>query len=187
MKKTVRFMALIMTIFMLFTVAACGKDGTENTSVPEFNAGDEVIDDIVDDDDTVNNKKPAVNSSNKDNTAESYDDNLDRKHKVDENKKKALLESVPENLKGQEVSILTWWNPFEYEKKKMEKFTQETGIKIKWVYADMENYTQRLASLRAQGNAPDIACIRPGDYPSSIMQDYFRPLSKSKLDLSKGR
>ena len=189
-KISLRVIALIMSILMLFTLCACGNSGNENTSVPTLNYGDEVADDIVDDEDAITIETEKENqgvSGNKggDNTAQSYDDNLERNHTIDENKKKILLESVPESLSGQEVSILTWWNPFEYEKKKMEKFTEETGIKIKWVYADIDNYTQRLASLRAQGNAPDIAAIRVQDYPSSIMQDYFRPLSESKLDLSK--
>lgn len=211
-KSTFRLLALVLALIMVLTVTGCGDSKTESTNQPQYNYGDEVISDIVDDEDSVTietetgssdnkdkntsggknnassssgNKGTIANSSNKNNTAASYDDSLDRNYGIDESKKKSLLESVPDSLKGQEVSILVWWNPFEYETKKMEKFTEETGIKIKWVYVDSDSYVQRLASLRAQGNAPDIACIRVQDYPSSIMQDYFRPLSESKLDLSK--
>lgn len=187
MKKTVKLLALSMAIVMMFLLTACKNDGNSMTSDNGLNYGDEIIDEIIDDDDADVSEidKTSGNKGNKDNTAASYNDNLGRNHKIDEDKKKALLDSIPSSLKGQEVSILTWWNPFDYEIKKMNKFTEKTGIKIKWVYADLDAYTQKLASLRAQGNAPDIACIRVQDYPSSIMRGYFRPLSESKLDLSK--
>lgn len=202
-----RLFTLILTVAMLFNVAGCG-DSNNQSELPELNYGDEVINDLASDIDSVtietekNNSKEnssgsnkgnngsssdkqVANSSNKNNTAASYNDSLDRNHKIDENEKKTFLDSVPDKLKGQEVSILVWWNPFEYETKKMEKFTEATGIKIKWIYVDQDSYVQRLASLRAQGNAPDIAGIRVSAYPSSIIQGYFRPLSASKLDLSK--
>ena len=126
------------------------------------------------------NKKPSSGGNTID-----YGDKFNNDFAVDEDKKASFLESVPASLKGKEVSILTWWQPFEHEKKKMEKFTKETGIKIKLIYADQASYLQRLATLRAQGNSPDIAAITVENYPNAILLDYFRPISDSKIDISK--
>ena len=52
-KISLRVIALMMSILMLFSLCACGNGGNENTSVPTLNYGDEVIDDIVDDEDSV--------------------------------------------------------------------------------------------------------------------------------------
>lgn len=186
MKKRLLFrcFAVIMSLSIALSVSGCGNGGTSSDDQLKLNYGNDVLDDITDDDDFVTIQTEG-GSGGSGNTAATYDDNLERKFQIDENAKKDFLESVPDNLSGQEVTILVWWNPLEYEKKKMEKFTEETGIEIKWVYADIDSYVQRLASFRAQGNAPDIACIRVQDYPTSILQDFFRPLSESKLDLSK--
>jgi len=226
MKKTfIQLIAIMMVVAMLFTVTGCGDSGAESIVEGEaLNYGDEVIDDLEDDGDSVTvstitedgktvttsgnssgsgdkttggasgsngnasgsgNKGSGNKGSNSGGNTIDYGSKFENNFAIDENKKTSFLDSVPKNLKGKEVSILTWWQPFEHEKKKMEKFTKETGIKIKWIYADQENYLQRLATLRAQGNPPDIAAITVGNYPNAILLDYFRPISESKIDLSK--
>lgn len=212
-KSIIQLIAIMMVVAMLFTFTGCSDEGAESIiEGADLNYGDEVIDDLEDDGDTVTvstvtsgsdkgNSSSGGNkgSSNKDNSNKGngsgnknsggntidYGDKFENNYAQDEGKKTSFLESVPKNLAGQEVTILTWWQPFEHEKKKMEKFTKETGIKIKWIYADMSNYLQRLATLRAQGNPPDIACIRVDDYPNAILLDYFRPISESKIDTTK--
>ena len=174
-KNLIKWISMLLVLSMLFAFAGCNK-GNKATSSDDIKYGDDEDYNIDDDDDTVTINKEQ--KSTKGNKAASYDNpNIKHTFKIDENKKKAFLESVPKNLKGQEVTILVWWNPFNYEKKKWEKFTAATGIKIKPIYVTGDNYLQRLASLKAAGNSPDIAAITAGNYPNAIMQNYFQPLS----------
>ena len=126
--------------------------------------------------------KPSSSQNNA--NTESYDDGLVQKNEIDEDDKSDFLLSVPKKYSGQEVSILTWWEPFDYEVKKMERFTEATGIKVKFVYADNASYMQKLSSLKLQKNSPDIACIQAGQYPGAIIQDYFQPIDNTKLSFN---
>jgi len=124
------------------------------------------------------------NSSNGGGNTQSYDDGLVQKNEINEDSKKDFLLSIPKKYSGQEVSILTWWEPFDYEVEKMARFTKATGIKVKFVYADNASYMQKLSSLKLQKNSPDIACIQAGQYPSAIIQDYFQPIDNTKLSFN---
>ena len=174
-KNLSKMISMLLAICMLFTFAGCGKAVSDTSSDEQINYGNEDYE-IDDGDDTVVVDKE--NKTTKKNNAASYN-NSNTKHTftIDETKKESFLESVPKDLNGQEVSILVWWNPFDYEKKKWERFTAATGIKIKPIYVTGDAYLQRLASLKAAGNSPDIAAITSGTYPSAIMQNYFQPLS----------
>ena len=96
---------------------------------------------------------------------------------------KTFLESVPKNLAGSKVEILVWYKALDWMIEKMQRFEDATGIDVEFVYADETNYLNKLASMKASGNAPEIACIRPNNYPLSIMQDYFMPLTDEDMDL----
>lgn len=165
---------------MVFGTVCCSKDTTSSGSVLYGNDEDEEFDD--DDDSVTVTKKNAVGGGS---TAATYNDNLKRSYTIDEKGKQNFLDSVPKSLSGQEVTILVWWPAFEFETKKMENFTKKTGIKVKFVYASSDNYMQKLSALKAQDNSPDIACITVGNYPSAIMQKYFKPLSAGKLKYDK--
>ena len=189
MKKNWIILRAIVGVFlvlcMMTGIVGCGEKG--NSSEPEIVYGnDEDI--VTDDDDTVvvqSKVSGGTTSSGSSGTAiaEYKNKNLKPAYKTDEAKKADYLESVPKNLAGQEVSILIWWSPLEYEKKKMERFTEKTGIKIKWIQTTEEEYMQRLSALKAQGNSPDLAAIMPQNYPGAILQDAFQPLTNGKLNL----
>lgn len=94
-----------------------------------------------------------------------------------------FFSSVPKNLSGKTVKILVWWNPSENEVKKMEYFTQKTGIKVKFIQTTLSKYAQKLSSLISQGSSPDIAKFMDNDYPAVIMKNYFQPLSAGAINL----
>lgn len=175
-KKMKAFMAMLLTLALLFTLASCGN---EKATSEELNYGNEEDVDYGDDDDETTITTTKTESGSK--QIVEYDNGLEQKYGVDENKKAGFLESVPKSLSGTTVNILVWWKTFEYEKKKMEAFSKATGIKVNFIYADSANYLQKLAALKAQGKAPEIACIT--DYPASIIQDYFKPITDGKLSM----
>lgn len=184
MKK--RTLALILSVFMLFALTACGGEET-SSDLPEINYGNEV-DTEDDDDETMDGTTTTViqgGSSGNKSPALDMDvyENVDVPV-INKKAKTQFLESVPKSLKGKTVSILTWWEPMDNEVAKMKTFEKETGIKIKWIPA-IGDYASKLASMIAANNSPDIAGMRNADFPTSILQGRFRPISESKLDLTK--
>ncbi|MBE6727422.1 MAG: extracellular solute-binding protein [Ruminococcaceae bacterium] len=187
--KTLRaILAIMLCLTMLFCFSACGDDKSKDDGIVY---GDETDDDFGNGDtegdsqdgDVITNTTESGSSGG--NNAQNYDDGLVNKNQIDDNKKKDFLLSVPKKYSGQEVTILVWWDPFDYEIEKMQRFTEATGIKVKFVYADSASYMQKLSSLKLQKNSPDIACITAGQYPSAIIQDYFQPIDNSKLSFNK--
>lgn len=185
-RKTIltKFFSFLVILCLLLSAAGCGsKTGTESDE--KINYGDAV--DTEDDDDAdvseTTGGKQQTTSGGKTQGGSKSNIKVSETHQINEEAKKDFLSSVPKKLKGKEVKILIWWEPGIAEKAKMQKFTEATGIKIKWISSGgVQEYMQKLSSMKIQGNSPDLACIR--EYPNSIMQDYFEPLSYGKLDYS---
>ena len=202
-----RTVALLLCLMMLVSFAACGEDpdagadlynpGTtetkptegdsdkENTK-PTYQVGDDTDDEFGDDDDDYIQIDPTgtgSGSGNGNGNAADHDDNKVPGVQEDAEGAKSFLESVPANLKGSKVEILVWYKVLDWMEAKMQRFEDATGIDVEFVYADETNYLNKLASMKASGNAPEIACIRPNNYPLSILQDYFLPLSSEDMNV----
>ncbi len=187
-KKLIRLISVVLCLFMLVgTFAACGSTATVSSEDDGVLRGDAVDYDDGDDeyvdteDETVTTTGTNSTSSTK-GTASGSTGASNNAYKVDESAKTDFISSIPKSLSGTTVKILVWWTPGVAEKAKMEEFTKKTGIKIKWIQSS--DYNQKLASMIAQGNSPDIACIQQDSFPQLIMQDYFQDLSAGKFDLS---
>lgn len=192
----VRFLALLLVFcIMSFSFAGCKKDSNGVTSTDgnsNLLIGDATDTDDDDDEDVSSDGSAGVVSGNKDNTGNKGNTGggttgkPNENHKIDEAKKKSFLESVPKSLSGQTVRVLIWWPAGTTEKAKAAAFEKATGIKIKFVQTSVGSgpYYQKLSALKAQKNAPDLACIIQESFPQAVMQDYFQPLSVGKLDLS---
>lgn len=187
--------AVLLMACMVFALAGCNgsqtsdsKSTTSNGSTTAaLNYGDEDFgndDDDAGDDSVVVTKKVARQGSVAIGDNYEFEKGFDYSNVVDEEAKNEFVGRIPKNLKGQTVTIMTWWPTLPYEKAKMNNFTKKTGIKIKWLYVDSKNYMQQLSALKMQGNAPDIACITADQYPSAIMSDYFQPITNGKLNLN---
>ena len=107
MKK--RTLALILSVFMLFALTACGGEET-SSDLPEINYGNEV-DTEDDDDETMDGTTTTViQGGSSGNKSPALDMDVYEKVDVPVINKKAktqFLESVPKSLKGKTVSILT--------------------------------------------------------------------------------
>ena len=178
-----RVIAMLLCLVMATMLVACGDPETEEdlygsdaTTPSETNEPKETTDDdsvvIIPDDN-------AAEGGN----AVDHDDGKVAGVEVDTEEQKAFLASVPEELAGSRVEILVWYKTLDSQIAKMQRFEDATGIDVEFVYADDENYLNKLASMKAAGNAPEIACIRPGHYPLSILQNYFLPLTEEDLDV----
>ncbi|MGN0556782.1 MAG: ABC transporter substrate-binding protein, partial [Acutalibacteraceae bacterium] len=197
MKKSVRLLNMILAAMliacMMFAFTSCGETNTGDTSKTKstHKVGDADFGDSDDDEDTVVNEGGvSVTKKNTSGGGSAFVDNgqyggkdFNYSDTIDEEGKAAFLKKVPKSLKGQTVTIMIWWPTLPFEKAKMETFTKETGIKIKWLYVH-DNYMSQLSALKMQRNAPDIAAITGSAYPTAIIQDYFQPITNGKLHLN---
>lgn len=159
-------------------------EGKDDPTQPSYNIGNDDDNEFGDDDDDFVVVNPGGNGGNGNGggNAADHDDGKVPAVKADEEGQKSFLESVPKELAGSKVEILVWYKVLNWQKAKMERFTEATGIEVEFVYADEENYLNKLVSMQASGNAPEIACVRPGDYPLAIMQGYFRSLTAEEMN-----
>ncbi len=202
-----KVVALLLCLVMATTLVACGNDpkptedlynpvttapsettkpsGTDETTEPTYLVGDDDGGEFGDDDDDSVIIIPGGNAGTGTGTgngnAADHDDNKVPAVEEDVQGQKSFLESVPKELAGSKVEILVWYKALDSQVAKMQRFEDATGIDIEFVYADDANYLNKLASLKASGNAPEIACIRPDHYPLSILQDYFLPLTDEDM------
>lgn len=184
-----RMIVMLLTFCMLVSAIGCGE-GSEAGKDASVLYGDDV--DYIDDDDDVVSDGDATQTTtttvsggkgNSGGSGTSGKVGVAAGHEIDEQAKGDFLKSVPKRLSGKTVKILVWWQPGTAEVAKMKKFTEATGIKIQWITSGGGGeYMQKLSALKIQGNSPDLACVQ--NYPNSIMQDYFEPLSYGKLDYS---
>ena len=177
LRKTI---ALLLCLAMATMIAACGAaEPEEDLYNSEAAVPTENMEAAESDDDSVViiTDGEGAESGN----AANHDDGKVSGIEADTEEQKAFLASVPEDLAGSKVEILVWYKTLDSQIAKMQRFEDATGIDVEFVYADDENYLNKLASMKAAGNAPEIACIRPGHYPLSILQNYFLPLTEEDM------
>lgn len=191
-----KVIALLLCLVMATALVACEGDTdptvdlynpessapSSTPSEPDYIVGDDDGDEFGDDDDDSVTIIPGGSGSGSGSgSAADHDDNKVPGVQEDTEGQKSFLESVPKDLAGSKVEILVWYKTLDSQVAKMQRFEDATGIDVEFIYADDANYLNKLASLKASGNAPEIACIRPDHYPLSILQDYFMALTDEDL------
>lgn len=188
-KRWIRLIVALLTLSLIGCMfTGCGSEDVQSdpSAVDVIYGSDEDYDDDDEMIDTATSSSSTGGSGNGGGTTVAGGQNVETPSQTyhrDEEAAKSFLESIPKELSGSTVRVLIWWKPGVAETKKAEEFTEKTGINIKFINSE-GTYTQKLSSMIAQGNPPDLACIQQEMFPSTIMQDYFEPLSKGKFDLS---
>lgn len=92
--------------------------------------------------------------------------------------------AVPENLKGTTVKFATWIDPMTAEDAYVwSTFEEKTGIKPEFIYVGQGEYSTKIASLIASGDAPDVFMENMDTFPTSLK--LVQPLNKiSSIDLN---
>ena len=90
---------------------------------------------------------------------------------------------IPEKLKGTEITFYQWneMSSVPDAKKVIDKFTEETGIKVNWTVTNWDDYATVLASKVATGESPDV--VRLGATNASVVP-YLMPLSDVDYDFT---
>ena len=189
MKKTIRsIFAMLLVLCMVFTIVGCGEANTESTpNADDDFFKDTVVDnagqnneDVASDDaasDTTNNDKPSSQGS--------VSTVIPDANKVGGKPWKEVLASMPKKLRGTSITVYNWNPASEYTGAPavMDQFTQQTGIKVKWVtISGVANYFTKLAAVIASGkDIPDVVRAR-GPLPEQMVS--YQPLYTTNYDFS---
>ena len=95
----------------------------------------------------------------------------------------AFIASMPAELKGTTITFLNWYSPEDRpaEKANIEAFEAASGINVNVVNADYKQYTDKLVSMVATGDAPDV--IRLSE-PHAARMKYLQPIVNTGYDFS---
>ncbi len=94
----------------------------------------------------------------------------------------AILESMPEELRGTSLELLIWYDTDKHEEKAIiEQFEQKTGIDVTTRVIDYGKYVDTLAGLLTVGETPDVARMQK---PNMGTLKLMQPLSVTGFDFS---
>lgn len=118
------------------------------------------------------------------NGSSSTNNGIPQENLVGGNSWKDILNAMPKKLRGSSLTFYNWDSSQEYAGAPgvIEKFTQQTGIAVKWQTIPYDSYFTNLAAVIASGkNVPDVVRTR-GPVPSDML--CYQPLTTAKFDFS---
>lgn len=176
MTQLMKFKKLVSLILVLAMVvcftAGCGNNEEEYYSYYEIIGEDDT--ESGETDDTQTNDNGTASNDQKENDTTS-NGNTDK-----DNNQSSVTNDVPKNLKGTTVKMLFWRPLMDAEKKVIEQFEKETGIKV-----DTKNttnsgtYGEFISASLAAKEGYDIAMFNNIDFPGRPVK-YMQPLNDIK-------
>lgn len=168
-----RILAIILSLTFIFSIVGCNDADTSSGKDTDVNVNVDV--DLPDNNDAQTSSNDG--SVSKDNNSASQNSSTSSKVET-------------ESLKGKTVKILMWRELTNQEKKTIEKFKNETSMKVSIETTNWSNYMTKLASMVSTGDSPDVAIIpteqsSQGCFPLGTAT-LFQPISVAKQDLNDG-
>ncbi len=95
----------------------------------------------------------------------------------------AFINSMPSELKGTTITFLNWYKLEDRpaEKAVVDAFEQKTGIKVEVVSPEYNQYTDKLVSMVATGDAPDVMRLSE---PLAARMKYLQPIVNTGYDFA---
>ena len=185
--KILKILALALVACMAVALfAGCGDGNTTSSQVsaPEdddvFQAGDDLDVDLnlESNDSTVSNGNQNQTASKGDDNTISADINSDANDQggglmMTDNEE--IFKKIPVALKGKTVLFADWGECQGEYLKVIDKFTEDTGIKVKMLVYSSTDYITKVSQQIAAGSAPDIAGSN-STYPQAL--EVIQPLPK---------
>ncbi|MBR4099511.1 MAG: extracellular solute-binding protein [Clostridia bacterium] len=192
MKNTIKsILSTFLALALIFTVAGCG--GTEEPAINDddfFADTENVLSGSNEGNDSTGNQIQGDSQTQTGSNVQSDNSSNNQTSKPSNTGSTTggkswikVLSSMPKKLRGTTIEMYNWNPPNEYGNASalMEKFTKETGIKVKWTTADFNTYQTKLASRVASDDAPDFART---NRPLAYNMMSFQPLSAAKYDFT---
>ena len=92
-----------------------------------------------------------------------------------------FLEQVPDELSGQKIKMLVWWNAADEDKAKADTFKDKTGIQLTYETAAKDKYLTKLSAMILAGNPPALATILSEQYLLTITRGVMQPIDMTSL------
>ena len=92
-----------------------------------------------------------------------------------------FLEQVPDELSGQKIKMLVWWNAADEDKAKADTFKDKTGVQLTYETAAKDKYVTKLSAAVMSGNPPALAAILSEQYPLPITRGLMQPIEMTSL------
>ena len=187
MKNTIKsIFAMLLVVCMLLTVVGCGgKNGDDTSSaVGDENFFNTNVTQNSSQQGTTDNTSSNANSTGTTSTSKDDDKDYTAAPVVPGMKWTQVLAKMPKKLKNTSVTIYNWNPAKEYTgaPKAIEKFTQQTGIKVNWTTIPYDSYFTKLPAVINSGKGiPDVVRTR-GPLPEYMLS--YQPLSTAKFDFS---
>ncbi len=205
-----KFLAVLLTIVMLFSLTACTPDNTSSDIdiskilamlEDEYNKNSNVTSSQTTTPDiNVSSSQPNTPStpqqsssqnqtqnSTVSNTTDTITNNsnfIPEENKVQGKPFSEILASIPQKLSGSTITIFNW-NPIsEYvgAHAVINDFKAKTGIDVEWITVNYKQYFSKIAASVASGHdIPDVARLRSVD-PAFLTN--FQPLSVTNYDFN---
>ena len=188
MKK--RVLALLLAVLLIFCLFGCSKKATEELSDEESSAVEEADENNNSEQDNIKENE-TDNSESKNQTAKETGKNKTSSKKSSSSDSGNAANEAGINmdkLKGTTVKLLMWRPLTDQEKKTINNFQNNTGIKVKVTTDQHSTYMVKLSSLIAANDAPDVAIIATeegsqGCFPLGAASLY-QPAKVSKQDFT---
>ena len=168
-------LTLFLALSMLLMITACGNNG-DNTGT-----NDDVSSDV--ESSQVEDTNNAEDTSSDSSATTSSTISTPTSSSSTRKSWSAVLKGMPSSLKGTTIEMYNW-NPISEiagAKATVEKFTKETGIKVKWTTESYGTYLSKLASRVAAKDSPDVVRLTT-PLPGALIS--LQDLSATNFDYS---
>lgn len=178
MKFFSRLLCFVLAIGMVLSAAACGSTESTDSSLVSTETSSLVSSEEVSSNESeVNNSQASQVSSqqapssqassqnvpnSKPTQTQSQNNNSQSDQVTASGSWQNVLKSLPSNLRGTTIEIFHWNPASELPDgaKVINKFQQQTGIKVNWKVASYDNYDVELQARVAAGKSPDIVLFQ---------------------------
>lgn len=170
---------IIMVISLVLSVAACGNG--DNPSSDLGNTDSSNNSSTTSDGDTTSDNSQANSSDANSSDVNSSDANSDKNNSSDNQNTSGKLGSVPKELKGTTLKVLSWndINDVAGAADAVKKFRNQTGISVTWLKVGYDEYQSKLAAMVASNDSPDVLRL---EGPNPALLSLMDPVTVSGYD-----
>ncbi len=167
--KVKRILALTLSLVMVFTLAACGKNEPEEEVSVVYEEEIEYVED--ENSNSGNNQQQAGNNQQQ----------AGNKNPQGGSNTKLMNDGInPEDYRGKTIKFISTIDPSVDESGPVvENFEKEFGITVEIVPSGLDEHATKCQGLIASGNSPDVARSN-GDFPAFM--GYLQSLDAAKLN-----
>lgn len=184
MRISIRLLATLLAVLMVFSLTACSKEDTNSAdSVTSTDTSADETTSEANEDDSSENSSVVSQTESKAESANQTSSKAEDPSVTTSKTWKEVLSKMPKKLSGTTLKIASW-NEVEQVKGAPEviaKFEKMTGVDVKWQVINYGEYTTQIAAMIAAKKSPDIVRLHARDIGDiSVLQ----PITASNFNFN---